>query len=240
MANRGRPKKVITQADLDKLKDIIILPFYTKKQEEYLKIKDKKSDFTADEIELIKENLRQKNAYDLKADLYNIIRQKSKTAIKLTALEQEILGYDFSQKDDFFNCLKALTTYSKLEKIAKSEIERAEDVHRQEAIKKTLNQQTAGQKRRKENERRKYFLGGVVLKYVDFLRENYIFSQSETEQDILVDLVQSSILSNYLFEVTKGDHQAANNVRAVIKKNHLELFERLDVLAEEIAEDKRG
>jgi hypothetical protein len=49
-----------------------------------------------------------------------------------------------------FNCQKALTTYAKLEKIAKSEIERAESQKRQEAIKKTLEQQTDGQKRRKK------------------------------------------------------------------------------------------
>ena len=35
-----------------------------------------------------------------------------------------------------FNCQKALTTYAKLEKIAKSEIERAESQKRQEAIKR--------------------------------------------------------------------------------------------------------
>ena len=63
------------------------------------------------------------------------------------------MGYDFSQKDDFFNCLKALTTYSKLEKIAKSEIERAEDVHRQEAIKRRLiNKQPVKKEEKKTKE----------------------------------------------------------------------------------------
>ena len=67
-----------------------------------------------------------------------------------------------------FNCHKALTTYAKLEKIAKSEIERAESQKRQEAIRNTHEQQTDGQRKRKENERRKYFLGVLFLNIVSF------------------------------------------------------------------------
>lgn len=239
MANRGRPKKEITKADLDKLSMITGIPFHTKKQKEYLEIRHKRSDFTIEEVALIKENIRQQNSYESKMDLLDLIRHKSKTSMKLTALEQEILGYDFSDQDGFFNCLNALTTYSKIEKIAKSEIERAESKTRQEAIKKTLKQQTDGQMRRKENERRKYFLGGVVLKYAQFLKEHYLFGSEDTEEAILQHLLEDFIVCNYLSFVTNDNEDKAANVRKVIKNNHSEIIEKIRNVAREIENDKR-
>ena len=114
-------------------------------------------DTNAELMKLFKTVYRQREIYEKNIELYKIIQHKSTTTIPLTHLEKEILGYDLTDRDGFFDCQNALTTYAKLEKIAKSEIERAESQKRQEAIKKTLEQQTDGQKRRKENERRKYF-----------------------------------------------------------------------------------
>jgi hypothetical protein len=239
MANPGRPKKEITKADLDKLSMIIGIPFHTKKQKEYLEIRHKRSDFTIEEVALIKENIRQQNSYESKMDLLDLIRHKSKTSIKLTALEQEILGYDFSDQDGFFNCLNALTTYSKIEKIAKSEIERAESKTRQEAIKKTLKQQTDGQMRRKENERRKYFLGGVVLKYAQFLKENYLIGAEESEEAILQNLLEDFIVSSYLSDVTGGDVRKANELKKNIKSKHSDMIEKIRFISDEVRNDKR-
>lgn len=239
MANRGRPKKEVTQADLDKLSMIVAIPFHTKKQKEYIEIRHKRSDFTIEELTLIKENIRQQNSYDSKMDLLDVIRHKSKTSIKLTALEQEILGYNFSDQNGFFNCLTALTTYSKIEKIAKSEIQRIENQGRQEAIQKSIKQQTEGQIRRKENERRKYFLGGVVLKYVDFLRENHLYSVNESEESILKSLIEDSIICAYLSDVTGGDPRKANDVKDNIKSKHSDIIEKLIAMSKEIETDRR-
>ena len=171
--------------------------------------------------------------------MYKIIQHKSTTTVQLTHLEKEILGYDWKDRDGFFNCQNALTTYAKLEKIAKSEIERAESQKRQEAIKKTLEQQTDGQKRRKENERRKYFLGGVVLKYSQFLKDNYLFGPQDTEEAILQHLLEDFIVCNYLSDVTNDDENKANNVRNSIKNKRSEIIEKIRNVAKEIENDKR-
>ena len=159
--------------------------------------------------------------------------------LELTHLEKEILGYDWKDRDGFFNCQKALTTYAKLEKIAKSEIERAESQKRQEAIKKTQEQQTDGQRKRKENERKKYFLGGVVLKYSQFLKDNYLFGPQDTEEAILHHLLEDFIVCNYLSDVTNGNEDKAANVRKVIKNNHSEIIEKIRNMSNEIENDKR-
>jgi len=190
-------------------------------------------------LTLIKTVNRQRTAYRKNAELYKIIQHKATTTVPLTALEKEILGYDWKDRDGFFNCQKALTTYAKLEKIAKSEIERAESQKRQEAIKKTQEQQTDGQKRRKENERRKYFLGGVVLKYAEFLKDNYLFGPEDSEESILHHLLEDFIVCNYLSDVTNDDENKANNVRNSIKNKRSEIIEKIRNVAKEIENDKR-
>ena len=113
-----------------------------------------------------------------------IIRFKTKTTQQLSDLETEILSYDLCKRDDFFNCHKALNTYIRLEKITQSEIKRIDHKVRNERIQKVRKEQTEGQKRRKENERRKYFLGGVILKYSQFLKDNYLFSSEDTLDEL--------------------------------------------------------
>lgn len=239
MTNHGRPKKEITTEDLERLGVISGIPFLTKKQQAYLPIKDKRSNFTDDEQILIKENLRLLNKYSHQMDLLMMIQQKAKTAIPLTQLEKEIIGYDWSDRDGFFNCLNALTTYSKLEKIATSEIRRIENQNRQAVIQKSLKQQTEGQKKRKENERRKYFLGGVILKYSEFLKENHLFNTNESEEMILQNLLEDFIVSTYLSDVTNGDAYRANELKKNIKKNHSGIIEQIRAISKDIESDKR-
>ena len=196
MATRGRPAKLFDDSDLNRIiRFAMRMEFRTKAQQELCDAENFRP-ITASHIAvdnelltLIKTVNRQRTAYRKNAELYKIIQHKMTTTVPLTHLEKEILGYDWKDRDGFFNCQKALSTYAKLEKIAKSEIERAESTKRQEAIKKTLEQQTDGQKRRKENERRKYFLGGVVLKYSQFLKDHYLFGPQDTEEAILQHLL---------------------------------------------------
>ena len=246
MATRGRPSKVVTIQQFNKILGFLNShKFKTKAQEKFWEIDQKKAiDFTdldtdTELMKLFKTVDRQREAYEKNTELYKIIQHKSTTTVPLTRLEKEILGYDLSDRDGFFNCQNALTTYSKLEKIAKSEIERAESQKRQEAIKKTLEQQTDGQKRRKENERRKYFLGGVVLKYSQFLKDNYLFGPQDTEEAILQHLLEDFIVCNYLSDVTNNDESKATNVRNAIRNNHSEIIEKIRNVAKEIENDKR-
>ncbi|WP_180042315.1 hypothetical protein [Acinetobacter sp. YH12218] len=246
MVTRGRPAKTFDDSELSRvIRSARNKNFRTKAQQKLCDIDNSRmlgiDDIYADDelLTLVKIVERQRIVYRKNAELYKIIQHKATTTIPLTSLEKEILGYDWKDRDGFFNCQKALTTYAKLEKIAKSEIERAESQKRQEAIKKTQEQQTEGQKRRKENERRKYFLGGVVLKYSQFLKDNYLFGPQDTEEAILHHLLEDFIVCNYLSDVTNDDENKAKNVRNSIKNNHSEIIEKIRNMAQDIENDKR-
>ena len=94
-------------------------------------------------------------------------------------------------------------------------------------------------KRRKENERRKYFLGGVVLKYADLLKNNYLFGPEDSEEAILQHLLEDFIVCNYLSDVTNDDERKATNVKNSVKNNHSEIIEKIRNVAKEIENDKR-
>ena len=246
MGTRGRPAKKFTIQQFNQLLGFLNgRRFKTKAQEKFSEIDQKKAinftdlDTDAELMKLFKTVDRQREAYEKNTELYKIIQHKSTTTVPLTKLEKEILGYDLSDRDGFFNCQNALTTYAKLEKIARSEIERAESQRRQEAIKKTQEQQTDGQKRRKDNERRKYFLGGVVLKYAELLKERYLFGPQDSEEAILQHLLEDFIVCNYLSDVTNDNEDKAANIRKVIKNNHSEIIEKIRNVAKDIENDKR-
>ena len=239
MKKRGRPKIDVTDTDLVELNNFIdSLLFLSKQQERFNQISNK-TDFSDDQIKLIKSNLREMKVHKKRIETLEIIRFKTKTNQQLTDLEKEILIYDLSKRDDFFNCHKALNTYIRLEKITQSEIKRIDHKVRNERIQKVRKEQTEGQKRRKENERRKYFLGGVVLKYSKFLKDNYLFSSEDTEEAILQHLLEDFIVCNYLSDVTNDDENKANNVRNSIKNKRSEIIEKIRNVAKEIENDKR-
>ena len=240
MKKRGRPKIDVTDTDLVELNNFIdSLLFLSKQQERFNQISNK-TDFSDDEIKLIKSNLREMKVHKKRIETLEIIRFKTKTTQELTDLEKEILSYDLSKRrDDFFNCHKALNTYIRLQKITQSEIKRIDHKVRNERIQKVRKEQTDVQKRRKENERRKYFLGGVVLKYSQFLKDNYLFSSEDTEEAILQHLLEDFIVCNYLSDVTNNNEDKAANVKKVIKNNHSEIIEKIRNMSNEIENDKR-
>lgn len=237
MKKRGRPTIQLTSTDLDELNNFIdSLLFLSKQQERFNQISNKtdKTDFSDDQIKLIKSNLREMKVHKKRIETLEIIKFKTKTTQQLSDLEKEILSYDLCKRDDFFNCHKALNTYIRLEKITQSEIKRID--HK---VRKVRKEQTNGQKRRKENERRKYFLGGVVLKYSQFLKDNYLFSSEDTEEAILQHLLEDFIVCNYLSDVTNNNEDKAANVKKVIKNNHSEIIEKIRNMSNEIENDKR-
>ena len=240
---RGRPIIQVTSTDLVELNNFIdSLLFLSKQQERFNQISNKtdKTDFSDDQIKLIKSNLREMKVHKKRIETLEIIRFKTKTTQQLSDLETEILSYDLCKRDDFFNCHRALNTYIRLQKITQSEIKRIDHKVRNERIQKVRKEQTDVQKRRKENERRKYFLGGVVLKYSQFLKDNYLFSSEDTEEAILQHLLEDFIVCNYLSDVTNDDENKANNVRNSIKNKRSEIIEKIRNLSKDIEHDKRG
>lgn len=235
-AKRGRPAKVFTETELKQILGFVQhISFRTKAQQqlhemnmsclsEHHRILDI-SDLTAELSDLLKTVNRQKQAYLKNTELYKIIQHKSTTKIPLTELEKEILGYDQTDRDGFFNTQHALNTYKKLEKIARSEIQRIENKSRQQALKATLEMQTESQKRRKEESREKYWLGGVIQKYEKFLKESGVYSNNLSVEDVLDQLVKDAIQMHAIF--------SSNNYEQEV---YLQEFDRL---RDEIHNDKR-
>ena len=171
---RGRPMIQVTSIDLDELNNFIdSLLFLSKQQERFNQISNK-TDFSDDEIKLIKSNLREMKVHKKRIETLEIIRFKTKTTEQLTDLEKEILTYDLSKRDDFFNCHKALNTYIRLEKITHSEIKRIDHKVRNERIQKVRKEQTEAQKQRTAENRNKYFLGASVLRLKQIFKQDHV------------------------------------------------------------------
>ena len=169
MKKRGRPTIQVTSTDLDELNNFIdSLLFLSKQQERFNQISNK-TDFSDDEIKLIKSNLREMKVHKKRIETLEIIRFKTKTTQQLSDLETEILSYDLCKRDDFFNCHRALNTYIRLQKITQSEIKRIDHKVRNERIQKVRKEQTEAQKQRTAENRHKYFIGGTVSRLKQML-----------------------------------------------------------------------
>ena len=217
-AKRGRPAKVFTNTEFRQILGFVQnVSFRTKAQQqlyemnysylsEHHRILDI-SDLTPELADLLKIVNRQKDAYLKNIELYKIIEHKSTTTIALTQLEKEILGYNIIEQDGFFNCQNALATYKKLQKITQNEIKRVESEIRTQALKTTLEMQTESQKRRKENERQKYWLGGVVQKYEKFLKESGVYADDLSVEQVLDYLVQDAIQMHTILSSKNFDEE---------------------------------
>lgn len=174
MKKRGRPQIELNFHDVEKLNGFISsLIFLTKQQERFKKISEQMS-FNEDEQKLIKSNLREMNAHQKRIETLEIIKFKTKTTQQLSELEKEILSYDLSKRDDFFNCQKALNTYIRLEKITHNEIKRIDQQERQKRINAVRSEQTEAQKQRTAENRNKYFLGASVLRLKQIFNFNHM------------------------------------------------------------------
>lgn len=191
MKKRGRPSIELNFDHTQELQGFMSsLNFLTKQQERFKTISEQMS-FNEDEQKLIKSNLREMSAYQKRTETLEIIKFKTKTTQPLTDLEKEILSYDISKRDDFFNCHKALNTYIRLEKITHNEIKRIGQKVRNEHIKEVRQQQTEGQKKRTAENRQKYFIGASVLHLKDLMGK-----QNMGDIDFLQYLALSTSLWN--------------------------------------------
>jgi len=174
MKKRGRPQIEVTTTDLNELNAFInSLRFMNKQQERFNTISDN-TEFSEDEIKLIKANIREMKAHQNRIQTLEMIKFKSTTTQPLTDLEKEILSYNLSNRDDFFNCHKALNTYIRLQKIAHNEIKRIDQKVRNERIQKVRKEQTDAQKQRTAENRHKYFLGASVLRLKQIFKQDHV------------------------------------------------------------------
>ncbi|MDQ9023354.1 hypothetical protein RFI02_19885 [Acinetobacter sichuanensis] len=231
MKKPGRRKIQVTSSDLDELNAFLDqLRFMTKQQERFNQISDK-TEFSEDEQKLVKANLREMKAHKNRLETLEMIKFKSKTTQQLTDLEKEILSYDLSKRDDFFNCHKAINTYLRLEKITHSEIKRIDQKVRNERIQKVRKEQTEAQKQRTAENRHKYFLGASVLRLkqmlgfddmndLDFLKliTNSALLWSAANQEYNLKKPEyyeriTSLITNKVDEVEDFIEQAKNDAR---------------------------
>lgn len=245
MAKRGRPSKSFDDYELTKIIEFATrMTFRTKAQQELYEVEHSRIitsvHILADQelLALIKTVNRQRNIYRKNTELFKLIQYKATTNVSLTALEKEILAYDLKDRDGFFSCHRALNTYQKLEKITKSEIERKQSEQWQEKIKKGKENQSDAQKKRIAENKRKYFLGGVLQKYVAFLKVHHLVDDV-SDEEVLTALAENTVISQFLSDVTDADENRALNVRNRIKSKHADLLNALNGVAQEVAQDKR-
>lgn len=231
MGKPGRRKIQVTSSDLNELNAFLDqLRFMTKQQERFNQISDK-TEFSEDEQKLVKANLREMKAHKNRLETLEMIKFKSKTTQSLTDLEKEILSYDLSKRDDFFNCHKALNTYIRLEKITQSEIKRIDHKVRNERIQKVRKEQTEAQKQRTAENRHKYFIGATVSRLkqmlgfddmndLDFLKliTNSALLWSAAKQEYNLKKPEyyeriTSLITNKVDEVEDFIEQAKNDAR---------------------------
>lgn len=244
MAKRGRPSKVFNDSDLSRIIQFATrMTFRTKAQQELYEAEHSRiiTSLSLDDelLALIKIVDRQRNNYRRNKELYKIIQHKATTSIPLSDLESEILAYDLTDRDGFFSCHRALSVYQKIEKLAKSEIERKQSELWQEKVKKGKENQSEAQKKRIADNRRKYFLGGVLQKYVSFLKENGLSAVDASEEQILAGLIEDTIMSKFLSDATGGDEVKAASVKKSIQAKHPTLMNALSLMAQEVVLDKR-
>lgn len=231
MKKLGRPEIQLTQADIDELNSFIDnLHFLNKQQERYKQI-SLNTQFNDDEKKLIKSNLREMKAHQKRMDTFKNIDFKSSTNQTLTNLEAEILAYDWSIRDDFFNLQKALNTYIKLEKITHNEIKRIDQKERQKRINTVRSQQTESQKQRTAENRRKYFIGASLLGLKDLMDKQEMGD---------IDFLQYLALSTSLWS---GADQAfslsdAKYMRSITKFVGNQTQDIIDFI-QQVKEDKR-
>lgn len=167
MPKRGRPAKVFSATDFENLRTFLQqLPFLKKAQEKALNLLQNSSEnFDDQQFKILKFADREKILYQQKQTLLEQIKIKQKNQQKLLQNEAEILALSALDLDQetFFRLERALESYQKIQKAVLDDRIRLENERRREILQKTGKAITEAQKKRNEENRRKYEIGGAVL-----------------------------------------------------------------------------
>jgi hypothetical protein len=167
MPKRGRPAKVFSATDFENLRTFLQqLPFLKKAQEKALNLLQNSSEnFDDQQFKILKFADREKILYQQKQTLLEQIKIKQKNQQKLLQNEAEILALSALDLDQetFFRLDRALESYQKIQKAVLDDRIRLENERRREILQKTGKTITEAQKKRNEENRRKYEIGGAVL-----------------------------------------------------------------------------
>lgn len=195
MATRGRPAKVFSTADFDHLRIFLQqLPYLKKVQEKARNLLQNQTDnFDDQQLKIIKLADREKTLFLKRQTLLEQIKIKEKNQQKLLGNEVEILKLANQQqdRDTYFRLDRALESYQKIQKAVQDDRIRFENERRREVLNKSRKPLTEAQKRRNEENRRKYELGGAV--FAAFKKLNINIDSDTPKQ------VQNRIVNNYQF-----------------------------------------
>lgn len=218
MAQRGRPAKVLSSSDLSELLLFIrSLPFRKKNQENALDLLQRaEQDFDEAEMKVLKLADREKSLHQQRQTLLEQIKLKEKNQQKLLDNEVEILELEIKkhERDYFFRLDRALESYMKIHKALLNDQIRLENERRRDVLKKSGKSISEAKKKRSEQNKRKYELGGAVLA---LFKELNVEIESKTSDEILTMLKNSMLLSSEIttteiykqaFSLSKSDNQA--------------------------------
>ena len=167
MPKRGRPAKVFSATDFENLRTFLQqLPFLKKAQEKALNLLQNSSEnFDDQQFKILKIANREIILYQQKQTFLEQIKIKQKNQQKLLQNEAEILDLSALDLDQetFFRLDRALESYQKIQKAVLDDRIRLENERRREILQKTGKAITEAQKKRNEENRRKYEIGGAVL-----------------------------------------------------------------------------
>lgn len=203
MTQRGRPAKVLSSADLDELCLFLQnLPFRKKNQIRALNLLQRTSkNFDEAELKVLKLADREKNLHQQRLALLDKIQIKAKNMQKLDANEAEIfdLSAQYQDQEVYFRLHRALESYQKLYQALLNDRIRLQNERRRDILAKTSKSPTEAQKRRNEENRRKYEVGGAVLA---LFKELNVDIESKSA-DVLKSMLKNEILFNHRIKKTE-------------------------------------
>ncbi|MBF7683980.1 hypothetical protein I2F27_11715 [Acinetobacter sp. B5B] len=218
MPQRGRPAKVLSSADLDELCLFLQnLPFRKKNQIRALDLLERvEQDFDEAEMKVLKLADREKNLHQQRLVLLYEIQIKAKNTQKLDTNEAEIfdLSAQYQDQDVYFRLHRALESYQKLHQALLNDRIRLQNERIRDILAKTSKSPTEAQKRRNEENRRKYEVGGAVLALFKELNVDIESKSAETLKGMLkhellfTRLIQKTEIYKQSFELTKNTQQA--------------------------------
>lgn len=167
MALRGRPAKILSQSDLEELLAFLQkLPFLKKNEQCALQLLQLgNGNFDAQQLNILKSVDRQRIQYQQRYVLLEQLKLKASNQQKLLENEAEILALSAQDldQDTFFRLDRALESYQKIQKAVLNDRIRLENERRRDVLNKSGKSISDAQKRRNEENRRKYEMGGAVM-----------------------------------------------------------------------------
>ncbi|XP_017797046.1 PREDICTED: uncharacterized protein LOC108578264 [Habropoda laboriosa] len=174
-------------------------------------------------MKVLKSADREKLLFQQRQGLLEQIKLKEKNQQKLLENEVEILALEKNkqEREDFFRLDRALESYMKIQKAVLNDRIRLENERRRDVLKKTGKSTSEAQKKRNEENRRKYELGGAINNMQDIIvKDNALINASYN-----LDLVEQRLILLAIVEAREsGKGITANDPLEVHAESYINQF----------------